>query len=99
MTQLPERLRLDLTDSLTGDVKFLSDLLEGSGSSVIETEAEPENLLFPLGQRSKHLFQLLLQHREGSRVRGHRNIIVLNEVSQVAVLFLADRGLERYRLL
>ena len=53
MTELAERLCLDLTDTLTGDVKFFADFLERSGAAVIEAEAELENVLLSYSCRSR----------------------------------------------
>ena len=47
----------------------------------------------------EHLRELLLQHREARRVRRHDRLAVLDEVAELAVLFLADRRLEADRLL
>ena len=45
VTELSERLCLDLTDTLTGDIKLLTYLLKRSVSSVIESETELDNVL------------------------------------------------------
>ena len=45
MTELSERLGLDLTDTLTGDVELLADLLKGAASAVLKTEAQAQDLL------------------------------------------------------
>jgi hypothetical protein len=35
MTELPDGLGLDLTDTFAGDAEFASDLLEGAGAVVV----------------------------------------------------------------
>ena len=50
MTQLPKCFRLNLTDSLTGYVKFLSNFFQCPGTPVIETETQAQNLLLPVCQ-------------------------------------------------
>ena len=61
MLQLAECLRLDLTDTLTRDVEFLTDFFQRAGAAVIETEPEAENLLFPLRQSGEYTVYLVLQ--------------------------------------
>ena len=46
MTQLAQRLGLDLADTLTGYVELLADLLEGAGMAVLDAEAQAQDL-FP----------------------------------------------------
>ena len=62
MMQLAEGLCLDLTDTLTGDIKLLSDFLERSCASVVQTETQTDNLLFTFRQRVENLIELLGQH-------------------------------------
>src|SRR4029453_8938589 len=40
VTQLAQRLRLDLADPLAGHVELLADLLEGPGTPVLQAEPE-----------------------------------------------------------
>ena len=47
----------------------------------------------------QHLVELLAQQRVGRGFGGRGRVVVGNEVAEVAVLFLADRGLERDRVL
>ena len=39
VSQLSERLSLDLADTLTGDLELLSNLFKGAGSAVYQTES------------------------------------------------------------
>ena len=43
MTQLAQRLGLDLADTLTGYVELLADLLEGAGMAVLDAEAQAQD--------------------------------------------------------
>ena len=61
MTELAERLGLDLTDPLAGDVELLADLLEGSGAAVLEAESELQNASLTTGQRIEDRLDLLLE--------------------------------------
>ena len=38
MTQLTQRFGLDLTDTLTGNIEFFTDLFQCSGTSVFQTK-------------------------------------------------------------
>ena len=40
MTELAQRLRLDLAYALAGDIELLAHLLEGAGASVVKSEAQ-----------------------------------------------------------
>ena len=42
MTQLTQRLRLNLPNPLTGHVKLLADLLERAGLTTVEAEAQAQ---------------------------------------------------------
>ena len=53
MTELTKRLCLDLTDTLTRDVKLLTNLLKRSRSSVVKTEAELDDMLLTGRERMK----------------------------------------------
>ena len=49
MTELLERLGLDLADTLAGDLEDVADLFEGAGVAVLEPEAQLEHLPLALG--------------------------------------------------
>src|SRR5207247_2573468 len=99
MTELAQRLRLDLADALARDPEARPDLLERVVSALPDAKAQPQHLLLARRERGQHLPRLILEvhghHRVGGRERGH----VLDEVADDGVLLLADRRLERDRLL
>src|SRR6478736_3806567 len=99
VAQLAERLGLDLADALAGDVELLADLLEGAGTPVLEAEPELEHAPLATGQRVKDRLDLLLEELMRRRLGRGERAPVLDEVAEVGVLLLADRGLERDRLL
>ena len=99
MAEFTERFSLDLTNTLTGNIEFLTYFLQRSRSSVIHTKAESEYLLLSVGQCIKNLIQLFLQKRLCCCFRRHRNIVVLNKITKMAVFLLADRSLQGNRLL
>src|SRR5690606_37697295 len=99
MPEFPESLGLNLPDALPGDPEFASYFFKRPGLAVVKPEAEPQNPLFPLVERIEHLFNLLLEHHKGRSLCRRQGILVFNEVAEMAVLFLADRSLQRHRLL
>ena len=59
MTKLSECLSLDLTDTLTRNVKFLTNLLKSAASSVIKTETKLDNALLTGSKSVKLAFDYL----------------------------------------
>src|SRR5690606_29476649 len=98
VTQLRHGLRLDLTDPLTGHTEGVADLVQRLGLTVAETETHPDDTGLTLGERIQQLLELTLQHREADGVRRDDGLGVLDEVTEVAVAVLAERGVQRDRL-
>src|SRR5262247_2286110 len=99
MAQLAERLGLDLPDALARDGEILADLLERVLAPVREAEAEAQDLFLARRQRVQDLVRLLAQAQADHALDGRADLLVLDEVAEVAVLLLADRRLEGDRLL
>src|SRR3990170_108570 len=99
VAELAQRFRLDLADPLACDVELLAHLLEGPRPPVLQPEAELKHAPFASGERVEDRLDLLLQQlMRGGLSRG-QGAPVLDEVAEVRVLLLADRRLERDRLL
>src|ERR1700738_5007671 len=90
---------LQLADALARDVELAAALFEGARAPVLEAEAQLEHA--PLAEREplEDALHLLLEQLVRRRVRRRERLVVGDEVAEVAVLFLADRRLERDRLL
>ena len=58
VTQLRKRLCLDLANSLAGDPKGSTNLFEGARTAIVETEAQPDDLLLPRCELAKNLGDL-----------------------------------------
>src|SRR6187431_3194356 len=99
MAQLAQRLGLDLADPLAGDVELLADLFEGPGTPVLQAEPELQDASLAAGQRVQDRLDLLLEELVRCRLGRREGPTVLDEVAEVRVLFLTDRGLERDRFL
>src|SRR6185369_4416839 len=99
MPQLAERLGLDLTDALSGDRERLADLFQGVLGPVAQAEAHLDDLLLARSQGLQESLGLLLQVDVDHGLRRRDHVAVLDEVAEMRILFLADRSLQRDRLL
>ena len=99
MTELTKSLCLNLTDTLSGNIKLLANFLKRSCTSIIKSETKTENLLFSLSKSAKNFYQLFLQKSKCCSISRNRNIVILDEISKMAVLLFTNRGLQRNRLL
>src|SRR5471032_631529 len=99
MPQLAQRLGLDLPDALAGDFEVLADLFQRVVGLLADAEAHAQDLLFARRQRRQHFAGLLGQVHVDDRIGRRGDGLVLDEVAQVAVLFLADGRLEADGLL
>src|SRR5438105_10957003 len=100
MAQLGQRLRLDLADALAGDAELSADLLERSGlAGAVKTESQADDLLLALAQLTERLLHRFVEQLAGSGIGRRFRLLVLDEVGEVAVLLLANRRVERQRVL
>src|SRR5438128_2629269 len=99
VAELAEGFSLDLADALAGNAKLATHFFQGAGATVLQAEAQLEHLALALGERAEHRADLLLEEVVRGCVRGRDCLGVLDEVAQVAVLFLADGRFQRDRLL
>src|SRR5262249_40019598 len=93
--QLAERLGFNLADALARYVELLTDLFQGVLAAVAEAEPHLDDLLLARAERLHHGFRLLAQIQFNDGLRGRQHSAVFDEVAEMAVLFLADRGFER----
>src|SRR5437867_13379275 len=94
MTELAQRLRLDLADALARDRKARPDLLERVVRALPDAEAQPQHLLLARREASEHLSRLILEAQAHHGLRGRGRRPVLDEVGEDRILVLADRRLE-----
>ena len=59
VAQLAECLRLDLADTLAGDVELFANLFERAAAAIVQPKAQPQHLLLALGQTAERVFHLL----------------------------------------
>src|SRR4051812_210260 len=97
--ELLQRVVLDLPDPLARDVERAPDLLERPRPSAREPEAHLDDLALALRQgRQRAMDVLLAEVLRGDLERRLRRL-VLDEVAELGLVLLADRLLERDRLL
>src|SRR5438477_6959704 len=99
MAQLAEGLRLDLANSLACHVELATDLLQRARPAVLEPEPELEHASLATRQRVQHRLDLFLEELVRGRFGRSERAAILDEIAEVGVLLLADRRLERDRLL
>ena len=94
MAELAERLGFDLPDTLARYLELLTYFLKRSLSAVDKTESQYDHALLALGQCVEYFADRLLEHAVACLVSRRGSVLVGNEVAEVAVLLLADRGLK-----
>ena len=99
VSELSERLGLNLSYSLSSNVKLLAYFFQSSRTSVLKSESECKNLFLSVRKRIKHFHKLLFEQCKRRRVCRSGDIVIGYEISQMAVFFLADRRFKRNRFL
>src|SRR4051794_36888492 len=99
MLELPQRLGLDLADALARYRKLLADFLQRMVGVHADAEAHPEHPLLARRQRSEHPRRGFAQIGLNRRVDRQDRVLVFDEVAEMRILLVADRRLERDRLL
>jgi hypothetical protein len=61
MTKLSECFSFDLSYTLTGNIKLLTNLFECAGATVLKTETELNNLLFSGSEGVEDVTELLTE--------------------------------------
>src|SRR5690606_41288053 len=89
---------LDLPDALARQPELLPDLFQRVAASVLQAEAQPQNARLARGERGEQFFYLRPQQVILHALGWGRGGVVLDEGAKLAVLFLADRVLQRERL-
>src|SRR6476619_735618 len=97
--ELAQRLRLDLADALAGYRELLADLLEGVVGVHADAEAHAQHALLARRQRCEDARRRLAQVRLDRGIDRQDDILILDEVAEMAILLVADGRLEGDRLL
>src|SRR4029077_832321 len=80
VAELPERLRLDLSDPLAGDVEGAADLFQGVLRAVADAKPHLQDLLFPRRQGLQDPAGLILEIRGEGRLQGRKKLRRLAEI-------------------
>ena len=91
MAELPEGLCLNLADPLAGNAEELPDLLKRVIPAHVDAEAVPEHHGLPRGEGVEGLADVFLEAVSGRRLIRLREAAVLDEVSDMRVIVIADR--------
>src|SRR5579872_4457360 len=99
VTELAQSLRFDLADALARDREALAHFFERVLAAVADAEAHLDHFLFARRERLQHRFGLFLQVQVDHRLGGRHDLAILDEIAQMRIFLLANRRLERDRLL
>src|SRR6476646_5190480 len=92
--ELAQRLRLDLADALAGHRELLPDLFERVIGVHADAEAHSQHPLLARRQRRQHPGCRLAQIGLDGGVERQDGILVLDEITEMGILLVADRGFE-----
>src|SRR5437764_3316272 len=93
-----QRLALELTDPLAGQIELVADRLQRPRLA-LEAEAELEDPALPLGQRVERAADSLLAQRLLGLVERIGRFTVREEIAELALVVRADRLVQRDRRL
>src|SRR5215467_4171310 len=99
MFQLAQRLGLDLADALAGHRELLADFFQRVVGVHADAEAHAEHAFLTRGERGEHARRGLAQVGLDGRVNRQDRVLVLDEIAEMRILLVADRSLQRQRLL
>src|SRR2546422_1742739 len=99
VTQLAQRLGLDLADAFARHAELTADFLQRAGAAVIQPKAQLQHLALTWGERLQDVFQLLLEHGKRCRLGRGQGVLILDEIAQMTVFLFTDGRLQGDRLL
>src|SRR3984893_5331722 len=94
VAQLPQRLGLDLPDTLAGDREGLSDFFQCVLAAVADPKTHLDDALFARRQGLQDRLGLLLQVQVDHRVGGRDHLAILDEIAQIAVFVFPNLRVE-----
>ena len=80
MSKLTKRLRLNLADTFTGNVKLLAHFLQRAGTAVLQSKTQPQHFLFPISQRRPVSYTHLDVYKRQAKDRTNDSFGVTNAV-------------------
>src|SRR5690606_4324674 len=97
--ELPQRLGLDLADTLARDRELLADFLERVIGVHADAEAHAQHAFLARGEAGEDAGDRFLEVRLDRSVDRNDGVLVLDEIAEVAVFLVTDRRFEADRLL
>ena len=94
MPQFAQGLGLNLPDPFSGDGEFLSDLFQRMIGPLADAKTHSQHLLFAGSQSRQDFFRLFLKVEIDHRIGWCHNPLVLDKITQVAVLLLTNRSFQ-----
>ena len=92
MAQLAQGLGFDLADALAGDVELLADFFQRVVGVHFDAEAHAQHLGFPRRQRIEDFLGDAAQAGVHRRIGRGQGELVLDEVAEMGIVVVADRG-------
>src|SRR5450830_1749125 len=98
VAQLAQRLGFDLANPLTGNVELLTDFLKGVVCIHVDAETHAQNLGFTGSEAGEYFACRFFKALNGSNIDWRLHGRVFDEVTQVGVFVITDRGFHGDRL-
>src|SRR2546423_3396894 len=96
--ELANRFGLDLSHALAGDFEDSTDFFERVGVAVADAVAQLDDLALAVGEGLEDLLDLVLEHFLRRRLDRVVGLLVLDEVTEVAVFGFADGTIQADRV-
>ena len=93
MTQLAQRLGLDLADAFARNVELLADFFQRVIGVHFDAETHAQHLGFARRQRIQHVAGDIAQAAVDRGIAGRHRRLVLDEIAEVRIIVVADRRL------
>src|ERR1700759_1253184 len=97
MLQLPQRLGLDLADTLSGHRELLADFFQGVVGVHADAEAHAEYAFFAGGERGQHAGGGFREVALDRGVDWQDRVLVLDEIAEMRVFLITNGGFKRQR--
>src|SRR5499433_2583008 len=98
MPELAQRLGLDLADALARHRELVADLFQRVVLVHADAKAHADYTLLPRRERGERACRGLAQVRLDDGVDRQDRVLVLDEIAEMRILLVADRGFQRQRL-
>src|SRR4051812_17499658 len=94
--ELPQRLGLNLTDTLAGDVELLADFFERVLALAADAEAEPDHLLLLRRKRLQDVRGFVAYVRVDNRIDRRTYPAILDQIAESRLTITTHGSFERH---